>query len=117
MGMYMCRRASDQLAQFADCKEEFLQQLASDATEGATEALRFPGVESMRITFLIEKVVRDKGIPETLCYGHRQKRESCFMDDLFEWVRENDKLTDEDYLFTTYQRAPKRGAKTDKRLL
>jgi hypothetical protein len=87
------------------------------ATEGATEELRFPGVQSIRITFLTEKVVRDKGIPEPLFYGRRQERESRFMDDLLEWVRANDKLTDDDYLFTTYQRAPKSCAKTDKRLL
>ncbi|KAJ1396489.1 hypothetical protein B484DRAFT_407317 [Ochromonadaceae sp. CCMP2298] len=76
------------------------------ATEGATEELRFPGVQSIHITFLTEKMVRDKGILEPLFYGRRQERESRFMDDLLEWVHANDKLTDDDYLFTTYQRAP-----------
>jgi hypothetical protein len=30
MGLYMCRRASDQLGQFADDKEEFIRELAKD---------------------------------------------------------------------------------------
>ncbi|KAJ1380500.1 hypothetical protein B484DRAFT_412033 [Ochromonadaceae sp. CCMP2298] len=30
MGLYMCRRASDQLGQFAPCKEDFIKELATN---------------------------------------------------------------------------------------
>jgi hypothetical protein len=88
------------------------------ATKGATAELLFPRVESMTITFLTQKVVQDnKGAPDGLYYARREPRESRFMDDVLTWLLRCDKLTEEDYLFTTYQLSPKRNAKTCKRLL
>mmetsp|Transcript_18898 Transcript_18898/g.42089 ORF Transcript_18898/g.42089 Transcript_18898/m.42089 type:complete len:397 (+) Transcript_18898:700-1890(+) len=88
------------------------------AVAGATDALRYPRVQSLRITFLTQKVVRDgKGTPDPLFYGRRDPRESQFVDDVCDWLRFNPKLLDSDYLTTRYQLAPKPNAKTDKRLL
>jgi hypothetical protein len=84
----------------------------------ATVALRYPQVESMRVTFLTQKVVMDgKGTPDPLFFGRRDPRESQYLDDVLEWVSRNGKLLDGDYLTTRYQLAPKPAAKMDKRLL
>ncbi|KAJ1386822.1 hypothetical protein B484DRAFT_410083, partial [Ochromonadaceae sp. CCMP2298] len=88
------------------------------AVEGATDTLRYPQVESMRVLFLTQKVVKDrKGPPDPLFFGRRDPRESQYLDDVLDWLRLETALQDDDYLTTRYQLAPKASAKTNKRLL